>query len=137
MREQRCYLFYGLRFLLLSIYSLDRVTRGLVGSTVARKMHIGPVALGYLFSSHLWLYPTTLLPAGTLTDRVSTRRMCAIAAGCWSEFQILGDIAGSVGRLLVTRLGLGIFESGVNPCAHKAIREWTPRGERGVATAIW
>ncbi len=137
MREQRRYLIYGLLFLFLSIYSLDRVTMGLVGSTVAREMHIGPVALGYLFSSYLWLYAITLLPAGALTDRVGTRRMSAIAAGCWSGFQILSGVTGSLGTLLATRLGLGVFESGANPCAHKAIREWTPRGERGLATAIW
>jgi MFS family permease len=52
-------------------------------------------------------------------------------------FQMLGSAAGSLGFLLMTRLGLGVFESAANPCAHSAIREWTPRGERGFVTAIW
>ena len=137
MRNNRRYVIYVLLFLFLSIYSLDRVTMAVAGSSVAAEMHIGPVALGYLFSSYLWLYAVLLLPVGALTDRVGTQRMSAIAAGFWSMFQLLGGFAASFGLLLATRLGLGVFESAANPCAHSAIREWTPRGERGFVTAIW
>jgi MFS family permease len=137
MRDKRRFIIYILLFLFLCIYSLDRVTMAVVGSTVAREMQIGPVALGYLFSSYLWLYAVTLLPAGAITDRVGAQRMSAIAAGFWSLFQMLGGVASSLGTLLATRLGLGVFESAANPCAHSAIREWTPRGERGFVTAIW
>jgi ACS family glucarate transporter-like MFS transporter len=137
MRDKHRYAVYLLLFLFLSIYSLDRAMMGVVGSTVAKEMQIGPVALGYLFSSYLWLYALTLLPAGAMTDRIGTQRMSAIAAGGWSIFQMLGGFATSLGFLLVSRLGLGVFESAANPCAHRAIREWTPRSERGVVTAIW
>ncbi len=137
MQYRRRYVVFLLLFLFLSIYSLDRAMMGVVGSTVAREMEIGPVALGYLFSSYLWLYALTLLPAGAITDRTGAQRMSAIAAGGWSVFQMLGGFASSLGFLLVSRLGLGVFESAANPCAHSAIREWTPRGERGFVTSIW
>ena len=137
MQYRRRYVIYLLLFLFLSVYSLDRAMMGVVGSTVAREMEIGPVALGYLFSSYLWLYALTLLPAGAITDRTGAQRMSAIAAGGWSVFQMLGGFASSLGFLLVSRLGLGVFESAANPCAHSAIREWTPRGERGFVTSIW
>jgi MFS family permease len=137
MRNNRRYVIYVLLFLFLSIYSLDRITMAVAGSSVAAEMHVGPVALGYLFSSYLWLYAVLLLPVGALTDRVGTQRMSAIAAGFWSLSQLLGGVATSLGFLLATRLGLGVFESAANPCAHLALREWTPRRERGLATAIW
>jgi MFS family permease len=137
MRNNRRYAIYVLLFLFLSIYSLDRVTMAVAGSSVAAEMHIGPVALGYLFSSYLWLYAVLLLPVGALTDRVGTQRMSAIAAGFWSLSQMLGGAATSLAFLLATRLGLGVFESAANPCAHRALREWTPLRERGLATAIW
>jgi ACS family glucarate transporter-like MFS transporter len=137
VQYKRRYLVYLLLFLFLCIYSLDRAMMGVVGSTIAKEMQIGPVALGYLFSSYLWLYALTLLPAGAITDRVGARRMSAIAAGGWSIFQLSGGFASSLAFLLVSRLGLGVFESAANPCAHSAIREWTPRGERGFVTAIW
>jgi ACS family glucarate transporter-like MFS transporter len=137
MRDKHRYVVYVLLFSFLSIYSLDRAMMGVVGSTVAKEMQIGPVALGYLFSSYLWLYALVLLPAGAITDRVGPWRMSGIAAGFWSIFQLLGGFATSLAFLLTTRLGLGVFESAANPCAHSAIREWTPRGERGFVTAIW
>ncbi len=96
MRDKRRFIIYILLFLFLCIYSLDRVTMAVVGSTVAREMQIGPVALGYLFSSYLWLYAVTLLPAGAITDRVGAQRMSAIAAGFWSLFQMLGGVASSL-----------------------------------------
>jgi ACS family glucarate transporter-like MFS transporter len=137
MQDKRRYVVYLLLFLFLSIYSLDRAMMGVVGSTIAKEMQLGPVALGYLFSSYLWLYALTLLPAGAMTDRVGAQRMCTIAAGGWSIFQALGGFATGLAFLLVTRLGLGVFESAANPCAHSAIREWTPRTERGFVTSIW
>src|ERR1700753_4048865 len=106
MQDKRRYIVYVLLFLFLSIYSLDRAMMGVVGSTIAKEMQIGPVALGYLFSSYLWLYALTLLPAGAITDRVGARRMSAIAAGGWSIFQLSGGFASSLAFLLVSRLGL-------------------------------
>jgi ACS family glucarate transporter-like MFS transporter len=137
MQDKRRYIVYLLLFLFLSIYSLDRAMMGVVGSTIAKEMQLSPSALGYLFSSYLWLYAITLLPAGAITDRVGAQRMCTIAAGGWSIFQALGGFATGMAMLLVTRLGLGVFESAANPCAHSAIREWTPRTERGFVTSIW
>jgi MFS family permease len=137
MRNNRRFAIYIMLFLFLCIYSLDRVTMGVAGSSVAKELQIGPVALGYLFSSYLWLYAVLLLPVGALTDHVGTQRMSALAASFWSLSQAFGGAATSLAFLLCTRLGLGVFESAANPCAHRALREWTPRRERGLATAIW
>jgi len=137
MRHNKRFFVYILLFLFLSCYSLDRVTMAVAGSSVAKEMGLSPVSLGYLFSSYLWLYAIVLLPAGAITDRLGARRTSTLAATCWSLCQALGGAANSLFTLLLTRLGLGLFESAANPCAHSAIREWTPRGERGFATAIW
>ncbi|MDE1996149.1 MAG: MFS transporter [Rhizobiaceae bacterium] len=136
-RINKRYIIYAFLFVFLGIYSLDRLTVSIAGSTISKEMNLGPVGLGYLFSSYLWLYAVCLLPAGAWTDRMGTRRMAAIAAGLWSLFQTLGGFATSAAMLLLTRLGNGAFEAAANPCAHATIREWTPRRERGIATAIW
>jgi ACS family glucarate transporter-like MFS transporter len=137
LRRNRRFFIYAFLFVFLGIYSLDRLTISVAGSTIAKEMGLGPVGMGYLFSSFLWLYAVCLLPAGTMTDRLGPRRMSAIAAGFWSLFQMLGGAATSAMMLLLTRLGNGAFEAAANPCAHATIREWTPRRERGLATAIW
>ena len=109
MRNNRRYLIYLLLFLFLCIHSLDRATMGVASSSISAELHIGPVGLGYLFSSYLWLYAVLLLPVGALTDRVGTHRMSAIAAGFWSMSQALGGLATSLTFLLATRLGLGVL----------------------------
>src|ERR1700733_3146615 len=68
---------YTLLFTLLAISMLDRINMSVAGSSIAKEMGLGPTALGYLFSSFLWIYVICLLPAGALIDRLGTRRAVA------------------------------------------------------------
>jgi MFS family permease len=128
---------YALLFTFLLISMMDRINMSVAGSSVAAEMHLSPVALGYLFSSFLWIYIICLLPAGALTDRLGTRRAIGCAVACWSVFQLLSGLASTMIMLLFARLGLGIFELPTNPGANRVIREWAPRSERGLASAFW
>ncbi|HVY13994.1 MAG TPA: MFS transporter [Rhodopila sp.] len=128
---------YALLFTLLAISMLDRINMSVAGSSIAREMSLSPTALGYLFSSFLWIYILCLLPAGAITDWLGTRKAIAFAVGLWSVAQMGSGFAGSLMPLLVSRLGLGVFESFTNPGANSVIREWAPKKERGLASAIW
>jgi MFS family permease len=128
---------YILLFTLLAISMLDRINMSVAGSSIAKEMGLGPTALGYLFSSFLWIYIVCLLPAGALADRFGTRRTIGFAVGLWSVFQLFSGLAPTLTTLLISRLGLGTFESFTNPGANAVIREWAPRSERGLASAIW
>ena len=128
---------YALLFTFLLISMMDRINMSVAGSSVAAEMHLSSVALGYLFSSFLWIYIICLLPAGALTDRLGTRRAVGCAVACWSVFQMLSGLAPTMMTLLFARLGLGLFESPTNPGANRVIREWAPRSERGLASATW
>lgn len=128
---------YALLFTFLLISMLDRINMSVAGSSIAKEMNLNPTELGYLFSSFLWIYILCLLPAGAMTDRLGTRWAVAGAVSFWSLAQMLGGFASGMVTLLLTRLGLGVFESPTNPCANRVIREWAPRSERGLASAIW
>jgi MFS family permease len=128
---------YLLLFTLLAISMLDRINMSVAGSSIAKEMELSPTALGYLFSSFLWIYIVCLLPAGAITDRVGTRKAIAGAVGLWSVAQMCSGFASSLLPLLLSRLGLGVFESFTNPGANSVIRQWAPRSERGLASAIW
>ena len=128
---------YALLFTLLAISMLDRINLSVAGSSIATEMHLSPTALGYLFSSFLWIYILCLLPAGAITDRLGTRRAIGMAVALWSVFQALTGLAPTLIPLLASRLGLGVFESFTNPGANSVIRQWAPRRERGLASAIW
>jgi MFS family permease len=137
MVGKRRWFVYGLLFSLLAISMLDRINMSVAGSAIAKEMGLGPEALGLLFSSFLWIYLFCLLPAGAITDRLGTRRAIAGAVALWSVFQLGSGLAGTLPLLLLSRLGLGTFESFTNPGANSVIRQWSPRSERGLATAMW
>ncbi|HTI81953.1 MAG TPA: MFS transporter [Acetobacteraceae bacterium] len=128
---------YGLLFTLLMISMLDRINMSVAGSSIAKEMDLSPTALGYLFSSFLWIYVICLLPWGAVTDWLGTRRTIGGAVILWSIAQMCSGLAPTLTTLFLSRLGLGIGESAVNPGANSVIREWAPRQERGLASAIW
>ncbi|WP_171912915.1 MFS transporter [Paraburkholderia xenovorans] len=128
---------YLMLFLMLLINYLDRITMSISGKSIAAELHLGPIALGYLYSSMLWIYIVCLLPAGMLTDRFGTRRVAGIAIGLWSVCQMLAGFAGGLASLIAARLGLGVFESPTNAAGNRVIREWAPRDERGAATSAF
>lgn len=128
---------YVLLFTLLMISMLDRINMSVAGSSIAKEMGLSPTALGYLFSSFLWIYVVCLLPWGAITDRLGTRRTIGGAIVLWSIAQLCSGLAPTLSTLFLSRLGLGVGESAVNPGANSVIREWAPRSERGLASAIW
>lgn len=128
---------YALLFSLLAISMLDRINMSVAGSSIAKEMNLSPTALGYLFSSFLWIYVLCLLPWGSITDRLGTRRTLTVAVTLWSIAQMCTGLAPTLLTMFLSRLGLGIGESAVNPGANSVIREWAPRSERGLASAIW
>jgi len=136
MRKKRSFI-YVLLFTLLAISMLDRINLSVAGSSIAKEMGLSPTALGYLFSSFLWIYIICLLPAGAITDRLGTRRAIAGAVSLWSIAQMCSGFAPTLVPLLLSRLGLGTFESFTNPGANSVIREWAPRAERGLASSVW
>ncbi len=128
---------YALLFTLLAISMLDRINMSVAGSSIAKEMDLSPTALGYLFSSFLWIYVVCLLPWGAITDWLGTRRTIGGAVIFWSIAQLCSGLAPTLPTLFASRLGLGIGEAAVNPGANSVIREWAPRTERGLASAIW
>jgi ACS family glucarate transporter-like MFS transporter len=128
---------YALLFTLLMISMLDRINMSVAGSSIAKEMNLNPTELGYLFSSFLWIYVLCLLPWGAITDWLGTRRTIGSAIVLWSIAQMCSGLAPSLSTLFLSRLGLGIGESAVNPGANSVIREWAPQSERGLASAIW
>lgn len=128
---------YILLFTLLLISMLDRINMSVAGSSIAKEMHLDPTALGYLFSSFLWIYVLCLLPWGAVTDWLGTRRSIGGAIVLWSIAQMCSGLAPSLSTLFLSRLGLGVGEAAVNPGANSVIRQWAPQSERGLASAVW
>jgi ACS family hexuronate transporter-like MFS transporter len=82
-------------------------------------------------------YAITWLLGGIFLDAVGTRLGLAIAAVFWSLVNVLTGFATSAFGFASFRFLLGIGE-GLNwPGASKAVADWFPREERGLAVAIF
>lgn len=133
MMTHRRYWVYFLLFLFNVVCYLDRINMSVAGRSVAQEFTLSPVALGYLFSSFLWAYVLMMLPSGRLVDSLGAHRMAAIGATVWSIAQILSGTATGFVSMLITRLGLGVGEAPTFPVSYRAVRDWGPYTERGIA----
>ena len=129
----RRYWVYFLLFLFNVVCYLDRINMSVAGRPVAQEFGLSPVALGYLFSSFLWAYVVMMLPSGHLVDRLGAHRMAAIGASVWSIAQMLSGTATGFATMLLTRLALGVGEAPTFPVSYRAVRDWGPYTERGLA----
>lgn len=133
---RRRYWVYFLLFLMNGISYTDRVNMSLAGHSIATEFHLTSVALGYLFSSFLWVYVLMMLPGGRMIDGLGAHRVATICATVWSVAQICTGMAGSFWTMLVARLGLGIGEAPVSPVTYRSAREWGPHTEHGTAIGV-
>jgi MFS family permease len=128
----RRYWVYFLLFLFNVICYLDRINMSVAGRSVGLEFGLSPVQLGYLFSSFLWAYVLMMLPSGRLVDSLGAHRVAAF----WSIAQMLTGAATGFGTMILARLGLGTGEAPTFPVSYRAVRDWAPATERGLAVGL-
>jgi MFS family permease len=132
----RRYWVYFLLFLFNVICYLDRINMSVAGRSVAEEFALSPVRLGYLFSSFLWAYVAMMLPSGRLVDSFGAHRLAAFGGAFWSVAQMLTGATTGFGSLILARLGLGAGEAPTFPVSYRAVRDWAPYTERGLAVGL-
>jgi sugar phosphate permease len=74
---------------------------------------------------------------GRILDRVGTKVGLTATVACYSVISILTSLANGFGSFVSFRFLLGLGESGNWPGAAKAVSEWFPNRDRGLATAFF
>jgi len=74
---------------------------------------------------------------GRIMDRLGTKRGLTLTVLCYSIVSMLTPLAKGFYSFLGFRFLLGAGESGNWPGATKAVSEWFPKHERGLATAVF
>ena len=132
------------RFVALSLISgavvinyLDRATIGVASPSIAHDFHLGPLAMGVVFSAFSWSYFLAQVPAGILLDRIGARLIYFFAILGWSLSTLLHALARGFGSLLGLRLALGFFEAPCFPANSSIVAAWFPRRERALAIGVY
>lgn len=128
---------YAFLFTLTLINYVDRVSLSVASKVLKEEFDISPIAMGYLFSSFVWLYFIALIPMGYLVGKFGPKKVNGYGIGVWSVATACTALSTGFISLLTCRLIMGAGEATTYPAGARVIREWMPLKERGMATAVF
>jgi len=76
------------------------------------------------------------LPIGRLSDRYNRKRMIVTGIIVWSTSTVLCSFANGFWELLTLRMGVGLGEATLAPCAYSILADIFPRNRLGMALSI-
>lgn len=124
-------------FFSTTINYISRQTFSVLAPQITAQFHLTHTELSRIMGSFQISYAITWLLGGIFLDTVGTRLGLALAVIFWSLVNVLTGFATSSFGFASSRFLLGIGE-GLNwPGASKAVADWFPREERGLAVAIF
>ena len=116
---------------------INRQTLSVLAPVITQQFHLNHSQLSWVFSFFQLSYAGMWLIGGVLLDIIGTRLGLALAVIWWSIISMLTGLANSLSQFAAFRFLLGIGEGCNWPGASKAVAEWFPAKERGVAVAIF
>ena len=126
----------GLLMLGSIINYLTRSTLGVAASTILQDLHITTQQYSWIvgtFQGAIMLQPI----AGYVLDMLGLKIGFAIFVVAWSLISMAHGLAANWQQLLGLRGLLGLAEGCANPAGVKAISEWFPARERGLAGGVF
>ena len=116
---------------------LDRTVLGIAAPSLTRDLGLSAAQMGLVFSAFSWSYALLQIPGGVFLDRFGTRVTYFISVVCWSGLTGLMGVVHSLEALLLTRVGVGIFEAPCFPANSRILATWFPQQERARANSIY
>lgn len=119
-----------------TINYIDRQVIGLLKPILEKEFNWSETDFARIVMAFSAAYATGLLLMGRLIDKVGTKKGYSIAVIIWSLAGMMHAVVRSVFGFAAVRMILGIGEAGNFPAAMKAVSEWFPKKEKGLATGI-
>jgi ACS family glucarate transporter-like MFS transporter len=136
-RSHGRYWLIGLLFLHTVNTYMDRACISSAAPGIQRDLGIDQQTMGYIFGIFAIGYALFQIPAGGLADTLGPRRVLGCIVGFWSVFTTLTAAAFNALSLLLIRFFFGIGEAGAYPGATRALQDWVPAQERGIAQGLF
>lgn len=116
---------------------IDRQTLSILAPTIQKDLNLTNEDYASVLNLFLIAYTTASLLSGRVVDKLGVRVSLALFVGWWSVANILTGFARSFGSLGFFRFMLGLGEAGNWTAAPKAVSDWFPARERGIAIGIY
>jgi ACS family hexuronate transporter-like MFS transporter len=127
----------GLLFLSTVINYLDRQTLNVLGPSLKTEFHWSNQDFAWIIISFRVAYTIMQTVGGRILDRLGTRNGLSLTVAWYSVVACLTALASGFWSFLGFRFLLGAGEAGNWPGATKAVSEWFPRRQRGLAVALF
>jgi ACS family hexuronate transporter-like MFS transporter len=127
----------GLLFASTVINYIDRQTLNVLAPYLKAEYHWTNSDFALIVIAFRTSYAVVQLIGGRLVDVLGTRRGLGLAVAWYSVMAMLTSLANSLGGFCVFRFLLGAGEAANWPGATKAVSEWFPAKERGIAVALF
>jgi ACS family hexuronate transporter-like MFS transporter len=126
-----------LLFLAAVLNYVDRQTLSALAPTIQKDLNMDDNDYANVINIFLVAYTIAYLISGRIADKIGTRAGMVVFVAWWSIANMFTAAARGVTSLGVYRFLLGLGEAGVWPAASKAVSEWFPAKERGVAIGLY
>ena len=127
----------GLLFASTVINYIDRQTLSILAPYLKLDFHWTNTDYANIAIAFRVAYTIGQTVCGRQIDRIGTRRGLTISVTWYSIVSLLTSLAKGIGSFAVFRFLLGAGESANWPGASKAVSEWFPKRERGLAAALY
>jgi len=131
------WLIIAMLFISTVINYIDRQTLSILARTIQDDLVMSDITYARIVQAFLLAYTVTFIFAGRFTDWLGTRVSLAIFITWWSIANMLTAFSRSALSLGAFRFLLGMGEPGNYTAAPKAVSEWFPPKERGLAVGIY
>jgi MFS transporter, ACS family, hexuronate transporter len=127
----------GMLFLAAILNYLDRQVLSILAPSIQKDLQLSDQDYAFIVNLFLIAYTTATLLSGRVVDRLGVRVSMALFVTWWSIANILTGFARSLTTLGIFRFLLGLGEAGNWIAAPKAVSDWFPAAERGLAVGIY
>ncbi|MEO8722737.1 MAG: MFS transporter [Sphingobium sp.] len=124
-------------FLTSTLNFADRAVFSVLAQTIKVDLRLSDLQLGLLQGMvFALLYAASALPIGLAAERISRKRIIAVATMVWSVATATTGMAGSFFQLAAARLVVGMGEAGFVPPAASMVADVFPRQRRASAFSL-
>lgn len=116
---------------------VDRNVLGLLATTIQKDLHISNQEYAGIINYFLIAYTMANLLSGRVVDKLGVRWSLALFVAWWTIANTFTGMARSLGQICGLRFMLGLGEAGCYTASPKAVSEWFPASERGIAVGLY
>jgi len=132
---------WGLCFFLGFLYlfaNIDRFVINLMVEPIKRDFGVSDTEISFLIGIAFSLFYVLFgIPIARLADRSNRKNLLTVGVAAWSVMTALSGVVQNYFQLLLARIGIGIGESTITPCAHSMMSDALPPEKLGRGYAIY